>query len=326
MTSPILNGLHHVTAITGNARENLDFYSRILGLRLVKKTVNQDDVSAYHLFYADGQGSPGTEMTFFEWKHVPPARTGAGTISGTSFRVSGGEASLALWSDWFARNAVRHEAIQALDGSPALSFSDREGQSLCLVAEPESVATRFHPWKESPVPLKAAIVGLSDVTLSVADADATARVLTEALGFRPDAEHPGVFNIGEGGPGSRLRLLAADSRGFAGVGGVHHVAWRVADAQELQAWNSHLRKNGISTSGLVERFYFQSLYFRIPGGILFEIATDGPGFTADGEALEHLGERLSLPPFLEPSRAQIEAGLDPLPTSKSAQTPQPHQS
>jgi glyoxalase family protein len=312
-TGPILSGLHHVTAVTGNAPGNLDFYTRILGMRLVKKTVNQDDVTAYHLFYADAIGSPGTDLTFFDWSQSPSARPGAGTISGTSLRVTGGEASLALWSDWFDKNEVRHEPVEVQDGYPTLSFQDPEGQRLRLVAEPEPKApVRFHPWAKSPVPLKAAIVGLSDVTLSVTDTDSSALLLTEVLGFRASADYPGIFDVGAGGPGARLRLATSNGHGYAGAGGVHHVAWRVADPQELQAWKERLRHYSIASSGLVDRFYFQSLYFRIPGGILFELATEGPGFTADGETLEDLGERLSLPPFLESSRARIEAGLKPL--------------
>lgn len=327
---PVLRGLHHVTAVTGVAKANLEFYTRILGLRLVKKTVNQDDLSAYHLFYADEVGSPGTELTFFDWKRVPAARPGAGTVSETALRVVGGVDTLERWARWFDKKGVGHGAIEGEPGAsyPSLPFQDPEGQRLRLVAEPAADAdavSGFRPWRGSaaapaPEPVAEsqsefpgdAIVGLSAVTLTVWDLEPTTRVLTEVLGFRPSAGDPALFEVGDGGPGAQLRLLASSGHGSMGVGGVHHVAWRAADGDEQRAWLERLARYGVATSGLIDRFYFQSLYFRIPGGILFEIATDGPGFTADGEDFEHLGGRLSLPPFLEKSRAQIEAGLEPL--------------
>lgn len=314
---PAWRGLHHVTAITAHAAANLDFYTRVLGLRLVKKTVNQDDVSAYHLFYADELGRPGTDLTFFDWPHAPSARPGAGTISETAFRILGENETLDWWRTRFDQEKIAHGAIEidAAPGSPSLSFRDPEGQHLRLIAEPrpEDGAARFHPWRGSSVPPEAAIVGLASVNLTVRDFEATARMLTEVLGFHPSPHDPALFEIGAGGPGARLRLLTATSPGTAGAGGVHHVAWTVANVEEQWLWLNRLARFQIAHSGLVDRHYFQSVYFRIPGGILFEIATEGPGFTADGEDLEHLGERLSLPPFLEKQRAEIEAGLKPLP-------------
>jgi len=310
--SPSLRGLHHVTAVTATAPANLDFYTRVLGMRLVKKTVNQDDVSAYHLFYADALGSPGTELTFFDWAGIPRVRNGAGVVTETALRVAGGVETLDLWGAWFDKNAVAHGKVE--DATfPSLAFQDGEGQQLRLLAEPRSAASAdAHPWRGSPVPLEAAIFGLGGVTLTVRDMEPTARMLTEVLGFRVNAEDPAVFEVSRGGPGAQLRLLASATPSKQGAGGVHHVAWSVSDVNEQKAWLEHLAEYGIGTSGLVDRFYFQSLYFRIPGGILFEIATEGPGFTADGEDLEHLGERLSLPPFLEERRAEIEGGLRPL--------------
>jgi len=310
--SPSLRGLHHVTAVTAAARANLDFYTRVLGMRLVKKTVNQDDVSAYHLFYADALGSPGTDLTFFDWAGIPRVRNGAGVVTETALRVAGGVETLDLWKKWFEKNKVAHGKVEEAI-LPSLAFQDGEGQQLRLLAEPRSAASAgAHPWRGSPLPLESSIFGLGGVTLTVRDFEPTARVLTEVLGFRVNAHDPALFEVGRGGPGAQLRLLASATPSKQGAGGVHHVAWSVSGVSEQQAWEAHLAENGIGASGLVDRFYFQSLYFRIPGGILFEIATEGPGFTADGEDLEHLGERLSLPPFLEESRAEIEGGLLPL--------------
>jgi len=311
-TNP-LRGLHHVTAVTANAPANLAFYTRLLGMRLVKKTVNQDDVSAYHLFYADALGSPGTDLTFFDWDYATRTRPGAGTISETALRALGGRETLNQWAHWLDKNSVKRGEIERRNGLDTLPFQDPEGQRLRLVAEPRTnAAGGFHPWHGSPVGLDAAIVGLSGVTLSVSDFDATARFLTEVLGFRPNAEDPALFETGDGGPGAQARLEIDKHRAIHGAGGVHHVAWCVADVKELLAWQDRIESFQLRTSGKVDRHYFQSLYFRIPEGILFEIATAGPGFTADGEDLDHLGEKLSLPPFLEPHRARIEAGVKPL--------------
>lgn len=315
MSALSLDGLHHVTAITRDAVANLDFYTRILGLRLVKKTVNQDDLSAYHLFYADEKGSAGTDLTFFDWRNVPLTVPGAGMVSETAFRVRDGGAPLEvlkLWAGWFDRQGVEHEPIDPGSKSryPSLAFFDSKGLPLRLIAEPES-GKAFFPWKAAPVSLESAVVGLSEVTLTVQNAGATAAFLVEVLGFRESGE--GVFQTGAGGPGAQLRLKEAFKQGVVGAGGVHHVAWSVKDGEALRAWKTRLREFGIGASGPIDRHYFESLYFRIPGGILFELATEGPGFTADGEPLEHLGEALALPPFLEKSRAQIEAGLRPLP-------------
>ena len=311
-TNP-LRGLHHVTAVTANAPANLDFYTRLLGMRLVKKTVNQDDVSAYHLFYADALGSAGTDLTFFDWAFATGTRPGAGTVSETALRVLGGGETLQQWAQWLDKSGVKRGEIVTRHGLETLPFQDPEGQRLRLVAEPRTAtASGFHPWRGSPVGLDAAIVGLSGVTLSVSDFDATARFLTEVLGFRANADDPALFETGDGGPGTQARLEIDKNRATHGAGGVHHVAWCVADVKELHAWQKRIESFGLGTSGEVDRHYFQSLYFRIPEGILFEIATAGPGFTADGEDLAHLGERLSLPPFLEPHRARIEAGVKPL--------------
>lgn len=308
---PVLHDLHHVTAITARAQDNLDFYTKILGLRLVKKTVNQDDTSAYHLFYADAVGSAGSDLTFFDWAGIRRAHTEAGTISETGLKVLGGQTSLDLWRAWFQKNDVPHGEIELQAGVPTLPFQDPEGQHLRLIAETTS-ETPVHPWHGSPVPLESAIVALGSVTLTIPDFEATASFLTDILGFSQHPEDSSLFETGPGGTGARLFLKQSGSRGQEGAGGVHHVAWRVRDEEELISWQRHLEQHGYRTSGEVERHYFKSLYFRIPGGILFEIATDGPGFTADGEDLAQLGEKLALPPFLEPHRASIEANIRPL--------------
>ena len=313
--SPILHGLHHVTAVTADARANHDFYTRLLGMRLVKKTVNQDDVSAYHLFYADEAGSPGTELTFFEWPQSTLARQGAGAVTETALRVAGGPEALARWLAWFEANKVSHGAIEpATEIAPAsLAFQDFEGQHLRLLAASSDAVVSASA--RGDVPAGLSVLGLGAVTLTVPSIEPTTRFLTDVLGFRANAGDASLFETGAGGPGAQLRVAAARERGSGGAGGVHHVAWRVRDVEEQRAWEEHLAQYRVGNSGLVDRFYFQSLYFRVPGNILFEIATDGPGFTADGESPEHLGERLSLPPFLENQRSRIEAGLRPLDTA-----------
>lgn len=301
-----LAGLHHVTAITGDASQNLAFYTHVLGMRLVKRTVNQDDVTAYHLFYADAAGRPGTDLTFFAWPAAGPNRPGAGTIALVSLTVP--DASLGFWVKRFEHFGVAHGAISAHANRPAMLFTDPEGQQLELV-EASQAEWRGEPWSRSPVPPTAAIRGLFGVTLDVAGVS-TLRVMTEILGFRTSDD--GVLSTGSGGAGCEVRLRENRTRyGAPGRGGVHHVAFRTTDDQTQQQWLDRLDEIHLPHSSIIDRFYFHSLYFREPGGILFEIATDGPGFATD-EPSEHLGERLALPPFLEPQRASIEASLPAL--------------
>lgn len=313
-----LGGIHHVTAVTGDAPANVDFYTQVLGMRLVKKTVNQDVVSTYHLFYGDEIGHPGTEMTFFDWPDVPGHVAGAGDISATSFLVPDQKA-LEWWLRRFQEEGVRHGEIEQRDGRSVLPFVDPEGQRLELVAGPKSGTT---PWPESPVPVEVAIRGLGPVTLVVESLDPTVSLLTNVLGFRRAGEYrfpdnPSrralVFETGEGGPGAEVHLEERPEapRARVGIGGVHHVAFRTPDDQEHAAWRQRLSQAGVSVTPVIDRYYFRSIYFREPGGVLFEIATDGPGFTADEDA-RHLGEHLSLPPFLETRRTEIEAQLPPL--------------
>jgi glyoxalase family protein len=315
-----LTGIHHLTAVTANPAANHAFYTGTLGLRLVKKTVNQDDVSAYHLFYADGVASPGSDMTFFDWP-VPPERRGTSSIVRTGYRVVS-DASLEWWAVRFARLGVKAAPAAARDGRLTLDFEDGEGQRLCLVVE--EGGNPGNPWGRSPVPPEHQIRGLGPIFLSVPRPEPTETVLREVLNLRaartyrlPSLTGNGpevrVWAMGPGGPGAELHLVVEPGlpRARQGAGAVHHVALRTPNEQEYAAWNERLGALGMPSSGPVDRFYFRSLYFREPNGILFEIATDGPGFAAD-EPLDQLGERLALPPFLEPRRTEIEAGLQPL--------------
>ncbi len=310
-----LTGIHHLTAVTARAPGNLAFYTRVLGMRLVKKTVNQDDVSAYHLFYADGLASPGSDITFFDWP-AAPERRGSGSISRTHLRVAGG--SLDRWCERLDRAGARRAAPEMRDGRLTLDFEDPEGQRLALVDD--GGVGEAHPWDRSPVPGPEQIRGLGPIRLSVAHPERTGAVLMDLLGMRPERAFDApegrieVFGMGPGGPAAEIQLLPdAAPPARAGAGGVHHVAFRIPDA-DYEAWADRLRQNRVPSSGPVDRYYFRSLYFREPNGILFEIATDGPGFASD-EPLGSLGERLALPPFLEPRRAEIEAGLVPLETA-----------
>jgi glyoxalase family protein len=312
-----LTGIHHLTAVTGDAPRNHAFYTRTLGMRLVKKTVNQDDTTAYHLFYADGEATPGSDITFFDWP-VTPEKRGTHSISRTGLRVAG-EETLRWWTKRFEKEGVTHGDMVERDGRKTLDFEDFEGQRLSLVDD--GGAGEVHPWDRSPVPAKHQIRGLGPITISVPDRKMTDVVLTRVLGMREvrDYARPGnegsrshVYEMGEGGAAAELHM--AVEPGFPavepGAGGVHHVAFRIPDA-DYQAWAERLQNLRLPSSGPVDRFYFRSLYFREPNGILFEIATDGPGFATD-EPLETLGEKLSLPPFLEGKRPQIEGGLRPL--------------
>jgi glyoxalase family protein len=313
-----LHGIHHVTAVTGHAANNLAFYTEVLGLRLVKKTVNQDDVSAYHLFYGDEAGHAGTEVTFFDWPKAGLAHRGTGTISAIGLRVP--DAALSYWTERFDMIGVPHEGIVERAGRRSLAFTDPEKQRFVLTDDEGFPGGT--PWLRSPVPAEMAIRGLGPITLAVRRAEATVLVLTGVLGFRHVREYAApedggpvqVYAVGDGGPGAEVHLAVRPDLppGRVGIGGVHHVAFRTPDDTEHRAWQQRVAASGLQVTPVIDRYYFRSLYFREPGGILFEIATDGPGFATD-EDTAHLGERLSLPPFLESQRATIEAGLRPLP-------------
>ena len=312
-----LTGIHHLTAVSADAPGNLAFYTKVLGLRLVKKTVNQDDVSAYHLFYADGKASPGSDLTFFDWP-VDRERRGTRSITRTGLRVPGKHA-LVWWSEHLTKAGVAHGGVVERDGRATLDFEDPEGQRLSLIED--TGKGEAHPWAKSPVPAEHQIRGLGPIVMSVPDLKPTDQVLTRVTNMRKvrDYPHPDnakdivhVYQMGEGGAAAELHVAVQPDLppSQPGAGSVHHVAFRVAD-DAYDAWAARLEELRIPNSGKVDRFYFRSLYFREPNGILFEIATDGPGFAAD-EPMETLGENLSLPPFLEHRRAEIERNLKPL--------------
>jgi glyoxalase family protein len=304
-----LTGIHHLTAISAKPRQNLAFYTGLLGMRLVKKTVNQDDVSAYHLFYADGKANPGTDLTFFDFP-AAPERRGTNSISRTGLRVAG-EKSLGFWRDRLKQAGGHTGDVTQVDGRLTLPFEDGEGQRLVLVDD--GGAGSAFPWERSPVPAEHQIRGLGPIVLTVQELSRTALVLTEVMNMRRVRDYAAhgaqihVFAMGEGGPAAELHVIESKDSAMArqGAGGVHHVAFRTPDNTQ------RLNELDIRNSGEVDRFYFRSLYFREPNGILFEIATDGPGFATD-EPMETLGEKLALPPFLEQRRAEIEAGLKPI--------------
>jgi glyoxalase family protein len=314
-----LKGLHHVTAVTGDTSENVRFYTDVLGLRLVKKTVNQDDVSAYHLFYGDEIGHAGTEVTFFDWPNIGPNLPGYGSVAAIGLRVPG-RAALEWWAQRLDELGVPHAPIVERGGRASIALTDAENQRLVLVDDGGSGGGT--PWAGSPVPTEMGIRGLDSMTLGVRELGPTAYVLTEVMGFRQRDEYltPGdqgrrvlVFEVGPGGPGTELHVEERTDLPPArlGAGGVHHIAFRTPNDDEHAAWQRRLASAGVRVTPVIDRFYFKSIYFREPGGILFEIATDGPGFATD-EDPAHLGERLSLPPFLEQHRAKIEAGLKPI--------------
>lgn len=314
------HGVHHVTAVTGHVSDNAVFYTRTLGLRLVKKTVNQDDVSAYHMFYADKLGSPGTDMTFFDWPQTGSDRRGTDSVVTTMFRVNG-RAALEYWAARFAALGVTHQPISRFDGRDILRFEDAEGQRLMLV---DDQGAPFHGevWDGDGVdiPGEQAIRGFYGVVLSTPRLSSLVPILSEVLGFdektrltNDAGETVVIYTMDGGGPGNEVHVIEQPGERLAmlGAGGVHHVAFRVTDGDEQARWRQRLMNAGLGVSPLIDRFYFQSIYFRISNGILFEVATDGPGFASD-EPLESLGESLALPPFLEPYRDQIEAGLKPI--------------
>ena len=312
-----LTGIHHLTAISSQIRENKRFYTETLGMRLVKRSVNQDDVSAYHLFYADGKGTPGTDLTFFDWP-IPAERRGIPSISRTALRIHG-DAAFTYWKNRLNELGVASGEIIERDGRTTLDFEDPEGQRLTLVDDGGSGES--FPWQQSPVPADYQIRGLGPITLSVATLEPTDAMLRLALSMHrvrsyPVPEDPSqtvhVYSMGPGGAGAELHVAVRPDLPIArqGAGGVHHVAFRIPDA-DYDAWAEHLDRLKIGNSGKVDRYWFRSLYFREPNGNLFEIATDGPGFAVD-EDPETLGEKVVLAPFLESHRDVIVANLKPL--------------
>jgi glyoxalase family protein len=313
-----LTGIHHLTAISADIRGNHHFYTKVLGLRLVKRSVNQDDVTAYHLFYADAKGSPGTDITFFDWP-MAPERRGTHSIVRTHLRVNG-EKTLQWWESWLKEKGVTTTEIELIDNRATLSFEDPEGQRLTLV---DDAGQGDDPqlWERSPVPAEHQIRGLGPIMISVPAITDTEMVLTEVMNMRHardysvsgDRNQVHVFEMGDGGPHAELHVVAQPDLPVArqGAGGVHHVAFRTPTEEEYHDWAARLNGFGVPNSGEIDRYWFRSLYFREPNGVLFEIATDGPGFDVDEDA-NTLGEKVVLPPFLEKQREQIVANLKPI--------------
>ena len=305
-----IKGIHHITAISGPAQENLDFYSGILGMRLVKKSVNQDDPGTYHLFYADAEGHPGTDLTFFPWAEMAPRRDGYGLSSEVSLSVPSG--SLCFWSDRLQRYGIRMAGAEVRFNQNVLPVIDPHGQSIALVENENALDRPFTPWDESPVPVEYQIRGLESARMVERDLVTTTSFLTQAMGFshigtENDWHRYGVSG-GKSGTYVDLREMPTAQRGAWGTGSIHHIAWRVDDECHQLEIRSSVAEKGAHPTPVIDRFWFKSVYFREPGGVLFELATDGPGFAVDEDAA-HLGEKLVLPPWLEPNRKAIEETL-----------------
>ncbi|MCM3764910.1 ring-cleaving dioxygenase [Neobacillus niacini] len=317
-----LLGLHHVSILTGKAERNYQFFTKILGMRLVKKTVNQDNTESYHLFYADAEGTPGTEVTFFDIPGLGHSYRGTSDISTVSLRVKSTD-SLHFWSDRFDQFGIQHGEIEKRANRDSLSFTDFDGTRLILVADNGEQGVRAGiPWEQEEIPSEHAIIGLGPVTLTVGISEPTVGVLTEVMGFRYVGSYPSlegdfrdilVYTTGEGGSGAEVHIETRPDlpRARLGRGGVHHVAFRVPNEEEYNQWAERLKDNRLPNSGKVDRYYFKALYFREPNGILFELSTDMPGFATD-EPMETMGQKLALPSFLEPRRNEIEEKLRPL--------------
>ena len=321
MSSSEITGIHHITAIAGDAQENLDFYTNVFGMRLVKRSVNQDDPGTYHLFYADAKGNPGTDLTFFPFRFSSPGQLGVGL--GVEIALAIPKGSLEYWQTRLGDMGAKVGGTEMRRGDRALTLVDPHGQHLALVEAP--ARRDFAPWDQSSVPADKQVIGLHAVRMWEREKALTASFLTEVLGFESFGEEDGWHRFGVGGGGSgehlELRELPNERRGAWGVGTMHHVAWRVADEGVELKLRDRIAKANRRPTDVIDRFWFKSVYFLEPGGVLFELATEGPGFTAD-EPLEHLGETLVLPPWLEPNRAQIEASLPPLTGSPSTRAAQ----
>jgi glyoxalase family protein len=304
----LLEGIHHITAITGDAPKNVDFYARVLGLRLVKKTVNQDDPTVYHLFYADELGSPGSDITFFEYPGARRGRAGAGMVHRIVWRVASEEA-LDFWEQ-----RLGDEGVSTTRAPGSLRFADPEGLNLelAVVETDDARLIAEHP----EIPAELALQGFDSVRAFASQAEASREFLEQGLGFT--AADGDAFEARGEERGSFYVYDEASERGIGGAGTVHHVAW-ASSQQEHEAWRQRVLEAGGSPTPVIDRFYFRSIYFREPSGVLFEIATIGPGFTTD-EPLEHLGERLSLPPAFEHLRDQVEPVLTPLPDPRARES------
>jgi glyoxalase family protein len=306
-----LPGIHHITAIAGDPQPNVDFYAGLLGLRLVKLTVNFDDPGTYHLYYGDGAGHPGTILTFFPWPHAPKGRRGTGQVTATAFAVP--PRALEYWSKRLRENGVSYTRPADRFGEPVIAFSDPDGLGIELIST--ATVSSDRAYDAGPVPLEFAIHGFHSATLTQEGHHATAALLTSTMTFQAVQQEGNRFRYAaaSGGAGALVDLICAPEQrpGRVAVGTVHHIAWRAPDDSQQLAWQEELARAGYNVTPVIDRKYFLSIYFREPGSVLFEIATDPPGFAVD-EAPEALGSRLQLPPWLEPSRAALEAVLPPL--------------
>ena len=304
-------GLHHVTAIASAPWQNVEFYTQILGLRLVKRTVNFDDPGSYHLYYGDEHGSPSTLLTFFPWPGIPRGRNGTGLATSTAFSVPG--SSLGFWQQRLADHRVRTQAPKTRGAEDVLRLYDPDGMVIDLVAADGDSRSGWDG--VSLIPAEHAVRGLHSITLTEASLDATASLLTSGMGMEVAGEAGGQarFAMAGGAPGSIVDLTADRTRpGLQAGGTVHHVAFRAPDLDTIGRWRDELADAGLRVTDIIDRQYFRSVYFREPGGVLFELATEAPGFDVDEPLLE-LGRTLKLPPWMEPSREQIAAALPPLP-------------
>ncbi|MBO0992788.1 ring-cleaving dioxygenase [Bacillus sp. SD088] len=315
-----LKGIHHVTAITSSAEKIYEFFTTVLGVRLVKKTVNQDDIQTYHLFFADDKGNPGTDMTFFDFPGIPKGVHGTNEIAKTSFRVPSDKA-LEYWVKRFDRLDVKHKGITEQFGKKTLSFIDFDEQAYQLISDENNQGVPAGvPWQKGPIPLEYAITGLGPIFVRVENIDYFKEMLEKVLLFKEVAVEGAyhLFEVGEGGNGAQIivEYNAILPQARQGYGTVHHTAFRVEDRSALDEWQKRLQTFRFPNSGYVERYYFGSLYTRVTPHILFELATDGPGFMGD-EPYETLGEKLSLPPFFEEKREEIEGLVRPIDTVRS---------
>ncbi|SHE55752.1 glyoxalase family protein [Atopostipes suicloacalis DSM 15692] len=319
MANTNLIGIHHVTAMTEDVQRNYEFITNILGMRLVKKTVNQDDIQTYHTFYADDRGNPGTDLTFFDFPDIPSYVLGTNSISRTGLRVPNDEA-LAYYLDRFEEYEIENEGIQELFGRKILPFQEADGQRYQLFSdENDQGVAPGTPWKNGPVPEDKAIYGLGPIEITVSYFEDFVQAMQLIFGFtlKVEEENVALLEVGQGGNGGQMIVRKDDTSPIEvqGNGTVHHVSFRVADHQAIKEWEEKYNGLEMKHSGLVDRFYFEALYTRI-GHILIEISTDGPGFIDEQESYEELGTTLALPPFLEPDREYIESVVRPFDTAK----------
>jgi glyoxalase family protein len=303
-----ISGIHHITAISSDPRKTVDFYTQVLGLRMIKLTVNYDDPGTYHLYFADKTGAPGTVLTFFPWLYASRGRQGTGLTAATAYSVPPG--AMNYWIDRFAAMAVNFDTPISRFGEDVLGFEDPDGMKLELIAHPSIEV--FHPWEKSIVPAEYQVRGFYGVTLQEKQVEPSAELLLKYYGYRKIEEHSNRFRYAAAGTahGRVVDILHTpnESDGRMGAGSVHHVAFRVPNDAKQNELHEQLLAFGLHVSQQYERNYFHSIYFREPGGVIFEIATDGPGFTID-EPLDKLGTTLALPPWMEPRRAEIEQAL-----------------